>query len=382
MYLDRLTWQPGVGWVGLPATRHGAAVAILYFGPRDWLSDGDRHRELCAAFPDAIVLGCSTGGQIAGAQVRDDIIAAVAITFEHTRLRYATEDLTGAATSHDCGERLGRRLAAPDLAGILLLSDGLDVNGSALADGMGTGIGRAVPILGGLAADGARFQETLVAAGEHAPRTGRAVALGFYGDALRIGSGSCGGWDRFGPPRRITAAQGNVLRELDGASALALYERYLGDEASGLPGSALLFPLRIWDPADPGSRVVRTVLSVDREAGTMTFAGDMPQGWRAELLHGSFERLVDGAEEAAAEAVGAHSDAPLLALLVSCIGRRLLMGQRVQDEVDAAVRTLPQGSVPIGFYSYGEFAPQRAAGRPRLHNQTMTVATLAEVRPC
>jgi hypothetical protein len=202
------------------------------------------------------------------------------------------------------------------------------------------------------------------------------AAVGFYGDAIRIGHGSAGGWDEFGPHRRITRSQGNVLFELDSEPALDLYERYLGEDSKGLPGTALLFPLRIHDPSRPDHDVVRTVLSVDRAARSMTFAGDMPQGWVGQLMRGNFDRLAAGAAKAARQACDGHN--AQIALLVSCIGRRLLMGQHTMDEVEAAGAEIGAEVPRLGFYSYGEISPHSASGVCELHNQTMTVTTISE----
>jgi hypothetical protein len=148
-----------------------------------------------------------------------------------------------------------------------------------------------------------------------------------------------------------------------------------------LPGTALLFPLLIRDPAQPDHDVVRTILAVDRDARTMTFAGDVPEGWVAQLMRGNFDRLAAGAAEAARQArsgIGATGEQDSLAVLVSCIGRRLLMGQHVVDEVEAAGVELGHGMPRLGFYSYGEISPHGVSGVCQLHNQTMTVTTISE----
>jgi hypothetical protein len=209
------------------------------------------------------------------------------------------------------------------------------------------------------------------------------VGIGFYGRAIRIGHGSAGGWDLFGPRRRVTRSAGNVLFELDGEPALDLYERYLGpEEAKGLPGSALLFPIQVHDTERPDSAVVRTVLAVNRDARSMTFAGDVPQGWTAQLMRGNLGRLAAGPGDAAPQArsgLKAGDARERFSILVSCIGRRLLMGQRTTDEAEAAGAELGAETLRLGFYSYGEISPHAKSGICELHNQTMTVTTLAEV---
>jgi hypothetical protein len=378
MQVAKLLWTEAAGWNGSDQAVPDANL-VLYFGTRRVLAGEARFGDLKRMFPHAHVVGCSTGGQILGDDVTDETIAAVAMRFETTGLRLAAEPLENPENSRRCGEAIARKLQADDLSGIFVLSDGLNVNGSELVAGITAGVGPDVSLSGGLAGDGAQFGETLVGA-DCAPRSRLVAAVGFYGRHIRIGHGSAGGWDVFGPRRKVTRSKGNLLFELDGEPALDLYERYLGEDAKGLPGTALLFPLQIYDPNRPNHVVVRTILAVDRQARSMTFAGDVPQGWMAQLMRGNFERLAAGSAEAARQAHAAIGDGKGdgVALLVSCIGRRLLMGQRIADEVEAAGVELDAGMSRLGFYSYGEISPHAVSGVCELHNQTMTVTTLRE----
>jgi hypothetical protein len=381
MRVAQLTWSDTAGWAVAPGERTHADL-VFFFGSRQALACGARYRELRAMYPDAHILGCSTGGQIRNQDVSDDEIAAAAIRFDATPLRVACEPAPAPERSRACGEAIGRALAAPSLVGIFVLSDGLNVNGSELVAGIIGAVGKQVSVTGGLAGDGAEFRETLVGA-DCPPRKQVVAAVGFYGTAIRIGHGSAGGWDEFGPRRQITRSRGNVLFEFDGEPALDLYERYLGeDEARGLPGSGLLFPLRIFDPERPDHDIVRTILAVDHQARSMTFAGDVPEGWTAQLMRGNFDRLAAGAAMAArqaADGVGpGRTGSDQVAILVSCIGRRLLMGQHTADELEAASAEFGPHIPQLGFYSYGEISPHRVSGVCELHNQTMTVTTIAE----
>jgi hypothetical protein len=380
MRVAQLSWSEAAGWTLAPGEWTGADL-VFFFGARQALACGARYRELRGMFPQAHILGCSTGGQIRNNDVTDDEIAGAALQFGATRLRVACESAPSPDKSRACGEAIGRALAAPNLAGVFVLSDGLNVNGSTLVDGITAAVGSGVSVTGGLAGDGAEFRETLVGA-DCPPRKHMVAAVGFYGEAIRIGHGSAGGWDEFGPRRRITRSRGNVLFEFDGEPALDLYERYLGDEeARGLPGSGLLFPLRIFDPERPDHDIVRTILAVDREQRSMTFAGDVPEGWTAQLMRGNFDRLAAGAAMAArqaADGVGQNRAGDQVAILVSCIGRRLLMGQHTADELEATGGEFGPRVPQLGFYSYGEISPHRVSGVCELHNQTMTVTTIAE----
>lgn len=380
MRTEQVSWSEATSW-RRDSKASSKTDLVFYFGSREALASGVRYEELRKMFPGAHVMGCSTGGQIRNDDVSDDEIAGIALQFDSTRLQVACEPVANATSSRACGEAIGAKLAADDLAGIFVLSDGLNVNGSELVAGITSKVGGDVSLTGGLAGDGPNFGETLVGA-DRAPRSHEVAAVGFYGKTIRIGHGSAGGWDVFGPRRRITRSAGNVLLELDGEPALDLYERYLGeDEVKGLPGTALLFPLQIHDPMRPEHEVVRTVLAVDRAARTMTFAGDMPEGWSTQLMRGNFDRLVAGAADAARQACAGiceRADGDTVAVLVSCIGRRLLMGQRTADEVEAAGAELGPRMPRLGFYSYGEISPHAASGICELHNQTMTITTIAE----
>jgi hypothetical protein len=381
MRTQQIIWNSRAGWT-TPKTGTSDVSLVLYFGTRAALTSDARYEELRAMFPAAHIMGCSTGGQINNNDVSDDEIAAAAISFDATPLKLCRQDIDDPQRSREYGEALGHALHADDLAGVFVLSDGLNVNGSELVAGISKVIGSHIPLTGGLAGDGANFKETLVGA-DCAPRSRTIAGIGFYGSAIRVGHGSAGGWDLFGPRRQVTKSAGNILFELDGEPALDLYERYLGpDESKGLPGSALLFPLQVYDLHRPDSAVVRTVLAIDRDKRSMTFAGDIPQGWTAQLMRGNLDRLAAGAADAARQArsgLNADNSGQRFSILVSCIGRRLLMGQRTIEEVEAAGAELGLDMPRLGFYSYGEISPHATSGMCELHNQTMTVTTLAEV---
>lgn len=361
---------------GVPNASDDADL-VLAFGTREQLmSDGVVDR-LSDAFPGAAVCGCSTAGQFIGDELTDDAIGLTSVEFDRSTVSVAAQPLSCAADSHRVGVALGAELSSEHLRAVLVLSDGTNCNGSALVDGLSAIIDEDVTIFGGLAADGSAFESTAVLGkGEVGP--GRVVAIGFFGEAIEVHVGSEGGWELFGPERTITRSEDAVLHELDGEPALDLYSRYLGDRAADLPGSALLFPLAVRAPADdPSKAVVRTILGVDREQSTMTFAGNVPTGWKAQLMRASFDALIEGAEDAGLAVRQESMTGDTLCVGVSCVGRRLVLGQRTDDELDAVTGALPTDATLAGFYSYGELAVG-SSGRCELHNQTMTLTMLAE----
>jgi len=374
MKVEQRLWQPRRGWDVIGPDKKIAPSLVLYFAAPGTLEDGARFAELRAAYPKAALIGCTTGGEIAEIDVHDGSVIATAIQFKHTEVKFAADDTAPGKSSFEIGTRLGSALPNKGLRNVFVLSDGTRVNGTELVAGIQHVLGREICLTGGLAGDGADFGTTRVGLNAN-PEAGRVVAVGFYGDKIRIGYGSVGGWDAVGAERVVTRSSGNMLFDLDGQPALDLYKQYLGQEAAKLPASALLFPLRIHPKGQPDSSLVRTVVGVDEEKKAMIFAGSIPEGHIAQVMLGNFDHLIAGAGRAAKKA--AIPDAKL-AILVSCIGRKLLLGQRIADEVEAVAEVLGEHCRTTGFYSYGEIAPMESLPFCDLHNQTMTITTFAE----
>jgi len=375
MKLEQRIFTPSAGWQqragGLGAA---APQLVLLFGGRHLLEtpaalDGAR-----AAWPGARIVAASTSGEITGTEVTEDALAAVAVALEKSRVACEATAVRDASESRAAGQTLARRLIGPELVHVFVVSDGALVNGTELARGFNETLPAGVVLTGGLAGDGTRFEKTLVGLDEP-PAPGRVVAVGFYGKSLRTAFGSSGGWAPFGPERAVTRAAGNVLFELDGRSALQLYKDYLGDHAAQLPGSALRFPLCVTPPGG-ANPVVRTILSIDDQAASMTFAGDIPEGARVRFMRASYEDLIDGAAHAAGQTRALAG--PQLVICVSCVGRRIVLGQRTEEETEAVREAVGPGAALTGFYSYGELAPADSAVACQLHNQTMTITALRE----
>jgi hypothetical protein len=378
--IETLTYKNPQGWSKqIPEHLDSENTLALLFIAPELASNLKPVQELRTQLPKAHIVGCSTAGEIHDASILDESMAMALAQFESTKLRSVSQELNQASDSYECGKKIGKTLNDQDLSAVLILSIGTDVNGTELVNGINAEIPSHVPVTGGLAADGERFERTWIVHGDRIEERS-VVAVGFYGEKLRIGFGSMGGWDIFGPLRRITRSNANVLFELDGKPALELYKEYLGERAKGLPATALLFPLTL-HLSDPDNRsVVRTVLGVDEKEQSMIFAGDMPEGSLAQMMKANFDRLIDGAMGAAVQARDPLKGyAPVLSVAISCVGRRLVLGSRIEEELEVVLEALPPGTTQIGFYSYGEISPT-ASGFCDLHNQTMTLTTISEAK--
>lgn len=377
MKTEQSIWTAAGGWRPHPPGKLQSAQLVLIFASRNILEEEQRLQEVHRAYPEAQLLGCSTAGEICCSSVLDNSLVCSAIHFEKTRIEGAKTAISSREDSFQAGVTLGQTLPLDDLVHVLALSDGLNVNGSDLVRGLSSSLPAAVKVTGGLSGDGGQFAKTMVAWNGPA-KENQIAALGLYGKQLKVGYGSLGGWDPFGPERLITSSEGNILYQLDGRSALELYKQYLGKHAEGLPATGLLFPLSLRF-ADREDRLVRTILAIDEDAQSMTFAGDVPEGAYAQLMKANFDRLVDGAIGAAKLSYASiGSFTPELALLISCVGRKMILKQRVEEEVEGVQEVLGSDVTLTGFYSYGEISPQGTSGRCELHNQTMTITTFAE----
>jgi len=332
---------------------------------------------LSRKFENAILIGCSTAGEILGNQVLDSTIVLTAVRVEKTKIRIEEVDLVSYnLDSFEAGKAISNQLKAADLRHIFVLSDGLIVNGAELVKGLHTDLDKTVSITGGLAGDCSNFENTFVIAGGKIASK-KIVALGLYGPDLKIGFGSKGGWDSFGIERLVTKSENNVLYELDGQPALELYKSFLGDMAKDLPSSGLLFPLSMRDE-DNQIPVVRTILGIDEKDGSLTFAGNIPQGSYVRLMKANIDRIIGGAEQSAITTKNSTENRHQLAFLISCVGRRLVMKQLVEEEVEAVNEVFDNDIYTTGFYSYGEIAPFDKFSPCSLHNQTMTITTFSE----
>jgi hypothetical protein len=376
MKTEQSLFREGHGWDQSEAALTQPTF-VLALGGIDTLSKPEIYDSIRMRYPDATLLFSSTAGEIHKDTVYDNSVSLTAVQLEHTEIKVHAFHVTDHTNSFECGQAITAALNADKLQHILVLSDGHLINGDELVQGINHSLPEHVVVTGGLAGDAGRFSGTLVGVNE-IPAKNRMVAVGFYGDKLIVTHGSQGGWDPFGPIREVTDATQNVLHTLDGERALDVYKRYLGPKAEELPGAALLFPLCILN-LETGQNLVRTILSIDEETGSMTFAGNIPVGAQVQFMMANFDRLVDGASAAANDASELQQNVdPQLVLMISCVGRKIVLDQRVEEEVDAVRSVYGQAPIYTGFYSNGEISPSRKFNTCSLHNQTMTITTYAE----
>jgi hypothetical protein len=378
MKIAQQKYSTSSGWerIGIPHDISTHADLVLVFGSPDLIQSTTLYDELRANYPKAIIMMNSTAGEINDISVHDETIALSAISFERTTLQSASVHILPDESSFAAGARLASQFDPAHLNNVLVISDGQHVNGSELVKGLQQSLPSETIITGGLAGDGVNFRKTLVGLNASATE-GCIAAIGFYGSAVTVSYGTVGGWDPFGPERLITRSAGNILYELDGKPALEIYKQYLGEYAAQLPSSGLHFPLSIRNGGSDS--LVRTILGVNDADNSLIFAGNMPEGCYARLMKASPDRLIEGAGQAAHNSLqNSPGILPDLAILISCVGRKLVLNQRIEEEVEIIREAFGPETAITGFYSYGEISPSYNSSGPELHNQTMTITTFTE----
>lgn len=353
------------------------AQFVLIFGAKKLLLNNRIYDELRDLYPNAYLLGGTTAGEIYNNVATDNTLSATAVYMEKTKVQFSSLVIEN-DKYFEAAADLVAKFAVDDLKHVFIISEGININGSKLVEGLTNSLPENVTLSGGLAGDGTLYKETFIIANDY-PKQNRLVAIGFYGKHVHFGYASIGGWSPFGIERIITKSKNNILYELDDKPALALYKEYLGEYAAELPAAGLYFPLMVRSK-DHRRTFIRTIQRVDESQQVLIFSGDVPEGYYAKLMRSNSDNIIDGARQAAQislTSLGLNS--ANLAILVSCVGRKLVLDQLTSEEIDAARSVLKMDTVFTGFYSYGEISSPDKKAICELHNQTMTITLITEV---
>lgn len=353
------------------------ANLVFSFGEREIIEDCNLYEKLKLTYPNAEIVICSTAGQLLDYSLKNNTIVVTAVEFEKTAFKISKYNILDEECLSKLGEKTKKEIVTDDLSAIMVLSEGTYVNGTELVHELSKATDSKIQIFGGIAGDSLNFQKTLVGVNEN-PKEGEIAVIGFYGNHLKFGFGCEGGWTDFGPEREVTHSEKNVLYKIGDHFALDLYKEYLGQYADDLPGSALYFPLSMKESPD-ASPIVRTILSINEEEKSMTFAGDIPQGALVKLMKGNFDKLIDASFTAAKATMDNIAKEPQLVMAVSCVGRKIVLDNRIEEEIEILKDIYGENTFLFGFYSYGEISPLVKHKPCELHNQTISLTTMVEI---
>jgi len=350
---------------------------VLVFGNRLMLEEPNIYESVRVLFPEGHIVIGSTSGDITSKHVDDKSITITAIEFEKSNFIIETSNISNfKSDSFKIGVDLVSQFPKEDLKLVFVLSEGDFVNGSELIKGMNSVANNDFLITGGLCGDDFLLGQTLASYNEN-PKAGEIIAVAFYGKTFEASCSVYGGWAPFGPERLVTKSVSNVLYELDNKPALELYKKYLGEKSKGLPDTALLFPFNV-KSSDQSKPLVRTILNINEKNNSMIFAGDIPENSKVQLMMANVDNIANASGLATSQAIELRKEKAQLALLVSCIGRKLVLDQRIEEEIEGVLDVLEDETKICGFYSYGEIAPFHGEINSQLHNQTMTITLISE----
>lgn len=334
---------------------------------------------------EAPLIGCSTAGEITaeGPAKR----SAVVVTVQSDRMTATTglgERLdTAPRQAGEDAARPAARAKPPDPHLFLMFPDGVSGNVAEAIRGVQSVLGLSFPIVGAAAGDDLSFRRT-VQYHHGTAHTDSAVGALLSGP-IAVGFGARHGWRPLGKPRLVTRAMANVVHELDGQSAVNLYEEYFGQGAEALRRESLarmtiIYPLGMPIP-DEEEYMLRNVLRITPQ-GNLVYAGEVPEGSAVRLMMGSKDHALAAARVAAERAMmGLGAKRPRLALVFSSASRARLFGRAAGAEI-RCIQEVVGLKVPVaGFYGYGELAPlssDRYLGHTYYHNETLVVVTVAE----
>ena len=370
--------------------RLGEALLAKLNHPPDacWLFCSSRSglQELLKGVADVVktgnLIGCTTGGEISDLGISTGSAVLGGIVTDKIDFHIASA-VNLKQDSEEAGKNLARQLPG-NVSHVQLFSDGLTGNGCAILRGINSVFKGQTPIVGGTAGDDGKFQRTWQFAGDKL-LSDAVVAIGFSGD-FRIGTGAKSGWAPIGVAKKVTRASGNTLYELNGESALKVYERFLGKHAAKLPAIGVEYPLGLtesnrdrWsDGGEYDSFLLRATMSVDRRQGSITFAGEIPEGARVHLTCGDSASILSAVEKAAREAISdLGGGLPNVVFCYSCYARKIVLGRRITEETDIVRQSIGKDTPLMGFYTYGEFCGVSSDSACYLHNETISLGVIS-----
>ena len=292
-----------------------------------------------------------------------------------------------------CSKSLTKDLASKTelskASSLLIFPNGMGGDGIKMIEGLQEELGQDFEIVGGYLGDDERFEQTYqYYNGKVYKDAIPGVLLCNKQNGYKTGIGVRSGFEPIGNRFYCSAAEGNVVKQFDGESALDLYKEFLGEErAQRLPGIALEYPFGLIDEkvsiGDKEYFQLRCGLAVDHDKGTISLAASIPEGSAITLTTASRNDIIKGAEQAAQQALESLEGAkPKAIMMFSCVGRKLVLGRRTQEEIDAVKNVLGKDVPIIGFYTYGEIGPidklKNDLKATKFHNETVVLWALGE----
>ncbi len=352
-------------------------LVLAFLAPTD---AQERLREIAALWPSSPLAGVEAVSQFDGG---DWVMGGSLLAFWFEQPRSAQHGVELIEVSGRRGEPFAEAEISAltsrldDADGALLLVDGLRFPAERFLSELRRRVASPrVAIAGGLASQaepiGTAVGSRVFLGSELLPAA--AIAVVFRGFSMRVEV--VRGWDPASPIYTVTRAEGTILHEIDGEPATDWYRRFftIEGELAPLPEASYGYPLILVGPGTERQGLYRAMRAFDEPPGAVTLWGTIEMGDQVRLGMGnddSLLRTVRRLDHLAAP--------PQAAVLVSCVGRQAVLGERAGEEV-AAIHGALAGAALSGFFTFGEIGPS-AGGDLAYYNQTAVLVLLTEGRP-
>lgn len=339
---------------------------------------------------DALLVGSSTAGEITtGGPSAKHSVVVMAIKSDTTKF-YAGLGENIAKDAFAAGKQAAENTKSQTtdpLRAFMMISDVLVGNGAEIVRGVLSSLGAHFPIVGGASGDDFQFKKTYQHLNDKV-YSGVVVGFGWVGD-FEFGIGVKHGWVPVGTPKKVTRSEGSIVHELDGKPAITIYDEYFGEKEAAVLRTETLAKLAVSYPLGmkvEGSdeMLIRDPITVNA-TGSITCAGEFPEGSSVQLMIGSKDTAIKVAGEAARNAVEQLNGAkPKAVIIFNCIARNKLFGENSGDEIKEIQKAVGEDTPLIGFYTYGEQAPLGGEVRniekcnPAFHNETVVIAVIGD----
>ena len=335
--------------------------------------------EIKAKYEKSIIIGGTTSGEIIDQEVIDDTVVLAAVKFHKTKLKLYSGNLSSdSSTGYSSGEIFAKKIDQENLKHIFLLSDAQTLSAANLLKGMNNELKPSISVTGGLASRNS-FTDSNFIIDNGKIKQNSVIALALYGDSLQVSYNAQGGWDSYGVECLVTKSRENRILEINEQPALNFYRAHVDSKVlENFDDDGFNYPIKVRNE-EHSFPVMRVLLAVDQEEESLIMSEEISVGSYVRLMKGNIDRLINGAENSAKIIAEQSNHNHQLAILISCSGRRKVMGELVSEEIEAVTDQFPKNTETIGFYSYGEISPFFGFSKTSLHNLTMCITTFSEL---
>jgi len=375
-----LTFHPATGWSAPFPPLDSARTLIVVFAKCENPAQWEPLSELIAAYPKSKIIGCSSNTVINDGSLLEDSTSVGIIRFRDAELRIAQAKIGDFDDSRTAGLLIGAELHDIDLNGVLLFSDGETSDATAIVRGLQETLPPEITIAGGLSG-GANAEVSVtpwvLIDGKICAMS--ACAVGLIGPTVEVVPATGGGWRQIGKDCICTQSYHRTLFELGGRRADDVYREFIHKHTGeGESFECVDYPLAIGTDGLE-MQIVRDVVEIDDDKGALVLAGDIPENAVVRVMHSNADDILDGVDEAVerlrSKMILPKSNA--LCICISCMGRKVVMGERTAEEPRLVKEKLGSKISHAGFYAFGEISTT-TSGSPYVHNHTITLVMIRE----